>query len=142
MSRQKKPRNKAHRPSAPCIPMIIRFDSEDERTLQLIPHTALAALKAGNATESDWHTLACRLNVGITMARTLFGQDVAMIMATALASVCDVRDRWKRVGKYGANAQEIKEIGAGLVLADDMQRSSTRREMRDALVHVFKYSAG
>lgn len=138
MSRAKPKRSKAYTLRPARLPMTIRFNSEDERTLKLIPHTALFAIVAGAATEQDWHTIACRLNVGITLARTLFNHDAAMCLATALAAICDVRERWQRVGKYGATEPERERIGAGLVLTDDMQKACTRREMRDATVHVYR----
>lgn len=140
MAGNRKPR-KRHKPKPHQIPVAYRFGADDERTLQLIPHQELDRLRTGDADESAWHTITCRLNIGMVLARKLYTADAVVTMAQALDSVCDVRDRHKRIGKWGTSGEEAKRIGAGLVLTDDMQKASTRREMRDAMAHVFKEAA-
>lgn len=140
MAGNKKPR-KAHRPKPAQLPVAYRFSSDDERTLQLIPHQELERLRTGEADESCWHTITCRLNIGMTLARRLYSADAVVTMAHALDAVCDVRDRFKRVAKWGLSGDEAKRIGAGLVLTDEMQKASTRRQMRDAINYVMKAAA-
>jgi hypothetical protein len=140
MARNKKPR-KRHIAKPHQLPVTIRFNADDERTLQLVPHQELALLMAGDGTEQSWHTITCRLNIGMTLARIRDTGEEIVTMAQALDAVCDVSDRFKRIGKWGASGEEAKLIGAGLVLTDDMQLDSTRREMRDAMKYVFKEGA-
>lgn len=138
MSRPKPKRTKAYRPCPQKLPMTIRFDSDDERALQLIPHTSLKALADGVAEEADWHTLACRLNVGYTLAKDYFSEEASGALKTALYAIREVRDRHERVGKWGATPDELARIGDGLVITDDAQKACTRRELRNVMVHVFK----
>lgn len=140
MARNKKPR-KAHKPQRDCIPMTIRFNSDDERTLQLAPHQELAKMIAGDGDATSWHTITARLNIGLTLARKLFGDQETIVIAHALDSICDVRDRFQRVGKYGASGDEARYIGAGLVMVDDLQKNCTRRECRDAIEFVMREAA-
>lgn len=138
MSRIKKPRTKRRTlPHGICaLPIMFRFNAEDERLLQLVPHQELAKMIAGDGDATSWHTITARLNIGLTLARKLFGDPETIVMAHALDSICDVRDRFQRVGKYGVSGDEAKRIGAGLVLVDDLQKNCTRRECRDAINHV------
>ena len=139
MSRNKRPR-KAHKPCAPRIPICFRFNGDDERKLQLVPHQELAKLISGDGDASSWHTLTARLNIGLVLASANF-PDAAQTMAAALNSICDVRERFQRVGKYGVSGDEARMIGAGLVLTDEMQLASTRRQMRDAIEFVYREGA-
>lgn len=141
MGRNKKPRNKAHRPGRACIPVMIRFNADDERILQLVPHQEFARMVRGEGEESSWHDVTCRLNIGMTLARQLFSDVETTTMEHALNSICDVRDRFTRVGKYGVSGYEASLIGAGLVLTDEMQLNCTRREMRDVIEYVYKEGA-
>jgi hypothetical protein len=131
-------RNKKYRQKPESVPMTIRFNSDCEMKLQLIPHQELAALIDGIGNETSWHTVTCRLNVGITMARNYFTDEAITVLALALDAIVDVRDRHTRVGKYGASSEEAKLIGAGLVLTDEMQKLCTRRQCRDAIEHVYR----
>ena len=139
MANNKRPR-KAHKPCSPRIPMTIRFNGEDERKLQLVPHQELAKLIAGDGDATSWHTITARLNTGLVLASAHF-PDAAQTMAAALNAICDVRERFQRVGKYGVSGDEARMIGAGLVITDEMQLASTRRQMRDAVEFVYREGA-
>lgn len=136
MSRIKRPRNKAHKPCRPSIPMTIRFNSADELILQLVPHQELAKLIAGDGDAVSWNTITARLNLGMTLAAGLF-TGASQTMTASLNAICDVRDRFQRVGKYGVSGNEAQMIGAGLVMCDELQKNCTRRELRAAIEYVY-----
>lgn len=137
MAANKKPR-KRHIPKPHQIPVLIRFGADDERTLQLVPHQALERLINKESGESDWHTITCRLDIGLMLAKNHFTDTEQQVMVQALSAICDVSDRFKRVGLYGTSEIEAKSIGAGLVLTDEMQLNTTRRQMRDVIEFVMK----
>lgn len=140
MAGNKKPR-KQHR-QKPCqIPVTIRFGADDERTLQLVPHQELALMTSGAGTAQSWHTITSRLNIGLQLAINLYTDAEQKTMARALDAICDVRERHKRIGKYGTSGDEARLIGAGLVLTDEMQKASTRREMREVVNYVMREAA-
>jgi hypothetical protein len=142
MSASKAKRNKKYKPRANAIPIAFRFNSDDERTLQLAPHAELLKLRTGNADESAWHTLTCRLNIGMTLAHMGEQSDEAKrAMHASLEAMRSVLARNKETGKWSATGSELTAIGDGLVLTDEMQKASTRRVLRDAMHVVFKEAA-
>ena len=138
MSKPKPKRTKKYKPSAYSVPITIRHGEDDDRVLMLIPHTCLDDLKRGSQDNINWNTITARLNVALVISKSLCVPDIQITVLNALDAICDVRDRFDRVGRWGVNEEEEKLIGAGLVLADDIQKQSTRRELRDAIQYVFE----
>jgi hypothetical protein len=142
VSASKAKRNKKYQPRSAAIPIAFRFNADDERTLQLVPHTELLKLKMGSADESSWHGLTCRLNIGMTLAHMGEQSDEAKrAMHASLEAMRSVLARNRETGKWGATGSELTAIGDGLVLTDEMQKGSTRRVLRDAMHVVFKEAA-
>ena len=106
--------------------------------MQLIPHLEFAKLKAMEADESTWHTLAARLNVGQLLAHRHFNEAEKIICRNALDAMVSIRDRHSKVGKWGGTGDELRDIGKALNLTDEMQKASTRRELRDTISHVYE----
>lgn len=141
MSASKKPRKK-YIPKLPRIPVIFGITQDASRDLQLVPHAELLKLRNGLADEPTWHTLVCRLNVGMTIAHQGKQNDeVKKTMAESLQAMRDVWVRHEKTSKWGASGEELKAIGDGLVLTDDLQNVSTRRELREAVNHVYRVAA-
>lgn len=140
MGRSARPR-KPHRQKV-GTPIVYRFGPEQERMLQLAGHAALANMLAGAAVEEDWHTLACRLNIGTYLAHRCFQeQEARTVMLDALEAIKEVQARAGRLGKYGLAGDEKVRIGGALSLVDDMQKAVRRRDLRDAIMHVFEVAA-
>lgn len=118
------------------LPINIRFNSQDETQLQLVPQTLLECFRTGTADESDWHALALRLNWGRLLAEDHF-PDAAPDLAQAQDALRAVKDRHERMGKWGISQPEFAAIGNGLTVTDAMQRQCTRRELREALQAVY-----
>lgn len=122
------------------LPINMRFGKETETKLQLIPHDSLANFKSGHQTEPDWHTLAARCNLGVILARDHF-PDASDAMQGAVLALTSSWERYKRLGKLGMTGEEYNAIALGLVLTDDMQLKSTRRELDAAMTTVFQQAA-
>jgi hypothetical protein len=139
MSRTKKPRNKAHRPK--ClpgqIPVTIRFGADDARLLQLVPHLELDKLRTQTADPATWDTITSRLNIGLVLSNNLFTTVEQTVLCDALDAMRAIKARFARIGKWGGSQNEIECAHSGLVLTDEMQLQSTRRELRDSINYVF-----
>lgn len=141
MAASKKPRKK-YKPTRAAIPIVFRFNEADEQTLQLYPHAEMLKLRTGNADESTWHTLTCRLNIGQTIAHIgEHSDEVKRAMRDSLDAMRSIFQRNQEKGKWGATGDELTAIGDGLVLTDDLQKASTRRQLRDATNIVFREAA-
>lgn len=135
MPKSKKPR-KAYKPKYEKgqIPVTIRHSSAADTTLQLVPHDELDKLRDGRADKYTLNTLAFRLNWGYVMAGEVFDNpEVRAALEAGLAAFRSVRERFERLGKYGATGEEFHAIGEALNRIDDMQKAATRREQHDAM---------
>jgi hypothetical protein len=137
MGKSAKPR-KAYKPRGKGIPMVFRHPGEVEQDIQLYPHMELLKLRNGAADAGSWHEITCRINVGITLALQNGLEAALQVVAPGLDAMREIRDRFQRVGKYGATGEEIRIVGDALVATDEMQRSMTRRQLSDAIKHVYK----
>lgn len=141
MARSSKPRKK-HTPKRAGIPVVFRFNQEDETRLQMAPHAELLKLRNGMGDTGTWHTIVCRLNIGITVAHnTSQSDEIKKALADSLAAMRVIFARHQKTDKWGATGDELKAVGEGLVLTDDLQKAVTRRDLRDAMEHVFKVAA-
>jgi hypothetical protein len=133
MPTNKRPRKpRAHRQAT--IPVTIRHGADDERTLQLVPHAELVKLREGMGDECGWHTIACRVNIGATLARQNQIDDT--VMCQALAALIDIADRFGRTQRWGGSHGELNAIGDALNATDVMQLGMTKRQLRSAINHV------
>jgi len=140
MANNKRPR-KAYKQKLTGLPVVLRFNAEIERGLQLIPHAELLKLKSGEADEQTWHTLICRLNVGVTVAKNRGIPEAMQCARNGLDALLAVRERHNKTGAWGASGDELNAIGEALVLTDDLQTTSTRRELRTAVNYVYENAA-
>lgn len=123
------------------IPIVFRHGSEAERNMQLIPHTELEKYKLGIANDYSWNTIVCRLNIGMTLAHWYFNREVTLNCRAALDAMVSVRARYKTLNKWGMTGDEMKVVITALLFTDDMQLQVTRKQLSDAVLHVYKVGA-
>lgn len=140
MPKSAKPRRKYRPAVLRSTPINMRFGQSTETKLQLIPHDSLANFKAGRQVESDWHTLAARVNLGSVLAGEHF-PDAGPVIEPALEALRTSWERFGRLGRMGMTGEEYNAIATALVLIDEMQLKCTRRELDEAMTKVFKEAA-
>ncbi len=138
MPNSKKPR-KAKKASCRSIPLTIRHTPEAEMGLQLAPHAELMKFREGYATEESWHTLVARLNVGFVAAQQ--NQKPTDVFATGLEAMLKVKARNEKTGKWALSGNDYKDISDGLLAADNLQLSLTRKQFAKAIDYVFANAA-
>lgn len=122
------------RRSALASPILFAVDPNHNRNLKLIPHQELVELREGRGTETSWHTVTARLNFGAVLAmQHEFSEDPKPVLRRALDAVRSLKERYEDNGRYVLTGDELKAIGEGLTLTDDLQDATTRRHHRDAL---------
>lgn len=131
---------KNKRPRKPYVrrffgdPITIGVDPEQKLHMKLIPHQELDRLRTGDGNEVSWNTIVCRLNIGGVMSvKQNFSEDPTPTIRAALNAMVALQERREKTGRYVATGDELRAIGEGLNLVDDMQDATTRREQRDAL---------
>lgn len=130
-----------YRPRQAILPVVFRFDGNNERNLQLIPHQMLEELRHGQGTEEGWHTMAARLNLGFVLARDHFNEEAQAVMAQALDALRAVYARHERTQQWGTTGEEFFAMGEGLNLTDTMQLKCTRRELQQAIENILPAGA-
>ena len=140
MPSNKKPRKKYKPVARLALPMTFGITKEASMFLQMSPHQHLEEFRRGDAGEQAWHTLVCRLNIGLTLAHEHFPlakQD----MMDALQAMQEVGARHDFLKQWGMSGDQLKVVGVGINLCDDMQKTVTRREFSKAGNEVFEKAA-
>lgn len=137
MAKNKKPAKK-YRPKHPqgqvVLPKTIRFGQREENLLMLVPHQELERFREGDADEHTWHTITMRLDWGCFLSIDHFDNiEINDQIRDALDAMVAIKDRHKRLGKWGTSGEEFFKIGEALNLVDEMQRKTTRREQEASL---------
>jgi len=139
MAGNKRPR-KQYRPKQQCLPKTIALGRDATWRLQMVPHQQLEKMREGLGDEISWNTLACRLNVGLTLADRWFPL-LKSDIDDALAALREVWLRYEMLRKMGVNGDQFRIIGRGLVFTDEMQTQCTRREIMGVTDEVFSKAA-
>ena len=140
MPANKKPR-KPKKFVPKTLPMTIRHNEETETALQLAPHSELLKLREGYGDDSSWHTIVARLNVGLVAANAEGKEDQAKQIRTGLDAMLKVQARFEKSNKWGVSGSDLREIGDGLVLTDNLQLSLTRKQFAKAIDYVYQHAA-
>ncbi len=136
-----KPPRKKYRPGGRVSANRIktfRYNAEADLWLKLMPHQALEALRNGTA-DADLHNmLAVRTLWGARMVEDhlIDPEEARQVMALGLAAVESISARYDRLGRFGATGEELNHIGDALLLCDDLQDTTTRREQEISLKAV------
>jgi hypothetical protein len=140
MPSNKKPR-KPRKYIPKVLPLTIRHNAEAETALQLGPHSELMKLREGYGDEGSWNTIVARLNIGLVAANADGKPEQAKQIRIGLDAMLKVQERFDKSGKYGLSGQELRNIGDGLVLTDNLQLSLTRKQFAQAIDYVFQQVA-
>jgi hypothetical protein len=140
MPANKKPR-KPKKFVPKTLPMTIRHNEEAETALQLAPHSELLKLREGYGDEFSWNTIVARLNIGLVAANAEGKEDQAKQIRTGLDAMLKVHARFEKAGKWGVSGSDLREIGDGLVLTDNLQLSLTRKQFAKAIDYVYQHAA-
>lgn len=129
-----KKRKKQYKPK-PIVPMLMfAYDAEHAIRLKMLPHAAFGRLKDEVADGDDLATIVVRLDWGNILAKTIFDEPVInILLESAFEGVRTLQNTINKSGICIATEQELKSIGKGLTLVDDLQDNSTRREQWNAL---------
>jgi len=98
-------------------------------------------LREGYGDESSWNTIVARLNIGLVAANAAGKEDQATDIRIGLDSMLKVQARFDKTGKWGLSGSDLKQVGDGLVLTDNLQLSLTRKQFAQAIDYVWQHAA-
>lgn len=123
-----------YRPKPAVLPKMFRHSKEADIDLQLVPHQELEKFKTGEADEYTWNTVCFRLNWGYVMSGDHFDSvEARELMEQSLKAIRSVKTRHEKTGRWGTTGEEFNIIGQALVLTDDMQMNTTRKQQDQSL---------
>ena len=140
MPSNKKPR-KPKKFVPKTLPLTIRHNAESETALQLAPHSELMKLREGYGDIESWHTIVARLNIGLVAANAAGKEYQAKDIRIGLDAMLKVQARFDKSGKWGLSGSDLREVGDGLVLTDNLQLSLTRKQFAQAIDYVWQHAA-
>lgn len=108
------------------LPVTLRHGSDEELDLMLMPQLSADHMRDGIATEPDWHTVVMRLNWGRVLNSENF-ENGSEIIAQAQAVMVLVKD------SLNLTPEQYDTVTSALTLCNQMQKSCTRRELRNSL---------
>ena len=135
MAANKKPRKKRtikHVPGMMPIVWGVAKETCDELALQ--PHLSLVSLQFGHGCEEHAWVVANSLKVG---AKLVTMDEHKRVVAAGLIAITNLIERGKQAGRWVCTGDELKVLKMALTVSDQMQKVSTRRERRDALLKVY-----
>lgn len=113
------------------------FDVQEQERLTLPPRMAYEAIRSGRAQEGDFDTLAAVVNVALVRCESI-GQEGVELCKEAQESLMHMRERHRRTGRWGVDAQAMANIPAALDLHEQLLELSNPHEMKKAMLEVLR----
>lgn len=114
------------------LPINVRFSAQDETQMMLVPAQSADRLLAGEAEEADWHTVMMRINWARLLNEAHFNEGVQEFEAARLVMRA-VKPGGLADGIWAMTAEQYGTVNTALVLANQMQKQCTRRELQASL---------
>lgn len=132
MSKTNRKRNKRYIPKPCHLPSIFGMSKKMSTDLRLPAHLFLEAFRTGHGTEEAAHSLAACMNIGARLS-AYQSEEVQEAMSAALDACQAMMDRGNSTGKWGLSGDELKALGEGVNLTNEMQDASMRRQVMNAI---------
>ena len=105
--------------------------------LQTPVRVAFESLRTGRGEESDFHTLACIVNVSLIRSESIDALCVETCQRAQTALLA-VLARNKRLGKWGLDAAGLQDIPPAIDLHEQLLELSTPHQMQVAMQETLK----
>ena len=122
-------------PSAVLRPILLcrQFDAEEASILAVECRMAWHKLTSGDGTQDDFDLLANSSNVALIRAEEIDALAVEVVLR-AQAAIIAMKERYLRVGKFGADAVALADVPPMLDFYCDLLTFSSPQLMTDALM--------
>lgn len=112
---------------------------QDQRTdLGIAYRMAFQSLRTGPGQESDFHTIACTLNIALVLAEHGYGAEWIEQVKAAQDGLMHCLIRGQKIGSWGLDGPAMTAIGEVLPLHDEQLTLATQREIREAIAEVHR----
>ena len=108
------------------------FDEEEAAKLGVEGRIAWHHLTHGSGTEAHFDNLAIHLNAALVLSEPI-GQDAVDVIAAAHQALDAMQQRYRRQGRFGANANELAQVPPALDLYAELLSFSNPMQLVNAL---------
>lgn len=122
------------------MPITMRFSAQDETQMMLVPIQSADKFLASTAEESDWHTVMMRINWARLLNEAHFDEGVQEFEAARLVMRA-VKPEGLAEGIWSMTTDQHDTVNTALVLANQMQKQCTRRELQASLKEMLGANA-
>jgi hypothetical protein len=122
------------------MPITMRFSAQDETQMMLVPTQSADKFLASTAEEADWHTVMMRINWARLLNEAHFNEGVQEFEAARLVMRA-VKPVGLADGIWSMTAEQYETVNTALVLANQMQKQCTRRELQASLKEMLGANA-
>ena len=116
-------------------PILIRHTPAEAHRMKALPYLSLAAFRGDEIVGDqkpqgyDWRTLYFRALTCLEIATKHFNEEVAVTVAKDTIAILDsVKDRRTETGIWRMSPYELDAVHTCLLLVDNMQDNTTRKE--------------
>lgn len=122
-------------PSSVLRPILMcrQFDAEEASILAVEARMAWQRLTHGDGTQDDFDLLANSSNVALIRAEGIDALAVEVVLR-AQAAIIAMKQRFERIGKFGADAAALQDVPPMLDFYCDLLSFSSPQIMTDALM--------
>ncbi len=133
--RTKRDRNAQVEPSSVLRPILMcrQFDAEEASILAVEARMAWHKLTTGDGTQDDFDLLANSSNVALIRAEKIDELAVEVVLR-AQAAIVAMKERYQRVGRFGADAAALQDVPPMLDFYCDLLSFSSPAIMTEALM--------
>jgi hypothetical protein len=118
------------------VGMLLPLASDQVTDLGLAYRLAFDAMCTGRASEENWSTVVCSLNVGQILCENGIGNEYDAWLVKALDGAFRSKLRAALGNGWGYDDRAMSHIKAALEVHDEQIQCATKEEMRDALMEV------
>ena len=132
-----------HRRIDPCaglhaISMQHALDASQKTDLGCALHVSLEALRTGQASEQEFHTLAAAVNVSLVLCERDIGNEHLPAIKQAQASLLRLLERGRTTGRWLFDGQAWKECSHAIAIHEAQLASVSRQQAANAMREVVR----
>lgn len=116
----------------------IPLASDQQRDIGIAYHASLQAILRGHGNEQAWSTLACSLNIAMTLCEKGFCAGSLEMIKHAQTSMMTCKARAERFDKYAFTGDEARMVMAACTIHDEQISRATRAQITAALKEVHR----
>jgi hypothetical protein len=112
---------------------------QDQRTdLGIAYRMSFESLRTSHGKESDFHTIACSLNIALVLAERGYGAEWVEQVKAAQDGLMRCLGRGQKTGSWGLDGPAMTALSEALALHDEQIVLATQKEIREAIAEVHR----